>query len=120
MRLFRLLRGAVPALAILFAVSGFTSFESLFAPKAELWERWTAHDSSSTETIDFGEWDRLLMTYVRASDSGVNHFAYGEVTPDDSAALDGFLARLAGLPVSRSPPPASARAAAQGRGSEAQ
>ena len=89
------------ALAIGFCVSGFISIESLFAPDAKLWERWLAHEPQSTATIGFGDWNRLLSVYVRPSESGVNHFDYAEVTPEDREALDAFLARMAAISISR-------------------
>ena len=51
-------------LAIAFCVCGFISIESLFAPKAKLWDRWLAHEPQSTATIGFGDWERVLATYV--------------------------------------------------------
>ncbi len=98
---FRVARRITLALAIAFSVSGFTSIESLFAPDAKLWDRWLAHDSTSTATIDFSAWDRLLMTYVRPPKSGVNHYDYAGVTPEDRKALEDFLARMAAVPISR-------------------
>ena len=98
---FRVARRITLALAIAFSVSGFTSIESLFAPDAKLWDRWLAHDSTSTATIDFSAWDRLLMAYVSPSKSGVNHYDYAGVTPEDRKALEDFLARMTAVPISR-------------------
>lgn len=70
------------------------------APKADLWERWTAHDSTSTAVIDHAAWSRLLQTYLHDSDSGVNLFAYAEVTQADRQVLEGYLKRLTATPIS--------------------
>lgn len=71
------------------------------APDAELWERWTAHDPAAEAAIDHAPWDRLLARYVSAGADGVNRFAYGRVTAADRAALDAYVAGLAGRPIGR-------------------
>ncbi len=70
------------------------------APRAELWERWTAHDPRSQATVDHAAWDRVLAAHVRPGADGVNRFAYAAVTADERAALDGYLERLSATPVS--------------------
>ena len=93
------LRSGVIIVAAL-AVAGFASLESLFAPKAELWERWTKRDEASTATIDHDDWDALLRTYLRADADGINRFAYTSVTDTDKGRLDGYLKRLQGVAIS--------------------
>ncbi len=92
---------AVLLLAVALAVGGITSFEALFAPAAELWDKWTANDPAATRSIDHGAWDRFLKTYVLASDDGVNRGAYGRVTNADRLGLKRYIVRLAAEPVSR-------------------
>jgi hypothetical protein len=70
------------------------AFESLFAPKARLWERWTAHDPRSTARIDHRAWDGLVKRYITQGEDGLNRFAYCRVSPADRKALDGYIARL--------------------------
>ena len=70
------------------------------APRAELWERWLAHDPASTRQIEHGDWDAFLTLYLRIGADGVHRVAYGEVTPADRARLEGYITRLAGLPIS--------------------
>lgn len=94
------LRAAV-LLPLALPLAGISSFEALFAPSAELWDRWQAHDPASGETIDHAGWDRLLAAYLRPDGNGVHRFAYGEVGADDSAALDSYVNGLAALPISR-------------------
>jgi hypothetical protein len=91
-----MLLARVAAVAVIFlATTGIASFQALFAPSADLWPRWQAHDPAATETIDHAAWDRLLATYVIHGEDGINRFAYRRVTPADRATLDGYIATLA-------------------------
>jgi hypothetical protein len=47
-------------IALVIPLSGFTALESLFAPKPDLWERWTANDPSSGIAVDHDAWGDLL------------------------------------------------------------
>ena len=69
-------------------------------PRAELWERWLAHDPASILQIDHDDWDAFLIRYLRIGADGVHGVAYGEVTPADRALLENYIARLAALPIS--------------------
>ena len=69
------------------------------APKAELWERWTAHDPASSSTIDHRWWTGFIDSYLEPGDDGINRFHYGRVSPADKAALKQYIARLADLPI---------------------
>ena len=82
-------------------LGGISSIEALFAPKAELWERWTAHDPDSTATIDHSAWDRLLHRNVRMSGDGLNRFNYKGISKEDHAALKDYLSQLAAVPISK-------------------
>ena len=79
------------ALALFLTLSGFAWLEPLFAPKAELWERWTAHDANSKTVVDHGPWDKFLKTYVKTDPEGLNRVAYGGVTEADKKALHAYL-----------------------------
>jgi Protein of unknown function, DUF547 len=68
-------------------------------PKAELWEIWLEHDPQSVQSIDHAAWEGFLVSYLRIGADGVHRVAYGEVTPEDRAALDGYIEELAALPV---------------------
>ncbi len=72
----------------------------LAAPKAEPWQRWTAHDPASALVVDHGPWQRFLEAYVVGGDDGVNRVAYGRIPAKDKAALEGYIDRLAAVPVS--------------------
>jgi hypothetical protein len=70
------------------------------APRAELWERWTAHDPASSARIDHADWEAFLTRYLRIGSDGVHRLAYGEVTPPDRARLAAYIDRLAAVPIS--------------------
>lgn len=69
-------------------------------PEAVLWERWTTHDPASVETIDHSAWGEFLDSYLVTGSDGINRVAYGEVTPDDAAKLNGYIDDLAGTAIS--------------------
>lgn len=71
------------------------------APRAELWDRWLAHDPASLLQIDHDDWDAFLVRYLRIGADGVHRVAYGAVAPEDRALLENYVARLGGLPISR-------------------
>ncbi len=96
----RALHRLVLAAALSFGLSGYKSVESLFAPSAELWERWTAHDPRSSQGIDHSAWDKILARYLQTSPGDINRFSYGAVTASDREALDGYLNALSATAVS--------------------
>jgi hypothetical protein len=75
---FVVLPGAVSAGAL----------ERLFAPKAELGERWAQHDTSDTRRIDHGDWDRFPGRYVKRSRNGIRRVAYKAVSAQHRRALN--------------------------------
>jgi len=80
-------------------LAGFGSFEALFAPRADLWPRWTAHDPGATAEIDHTAWGRLLKARLHAGEDGVNRFDYAGVTIADRVTLGRYIAALAALPI---------------------
>jgi hypothetical protein len=58
------------------------------------------HNPQSTLSIDHATWNRLLAAYVVQSPDGVNRFRYGQVTPADREALEGYIGELAAVAVS--------------------
>lgn len=76
------------------------AFSTTAAPRADLWERWTAHDPSAVTTIDHNPWDRFLKTYVSAFRDGVNRVAYARVSDTDRKRLDRYIDDLTVLPIS--------------------
>jgi hypothetical protein len=74
--------------------------EALFAPKPDLWERWTAHSQSSIATIDHREWDAFLARNLVAHADGVNRVAYGKVSDADRGRLEDYLSSLSTFRIS--------------------
>jgi hypothetical protein len=70
------------------------------APKAELWQRWAAHDRASTITIDHDSWDRFVRTYVARFPDGVNRVAYADVTVADHKLLESYIDKLKAIAIS--------------------
>lgn len=93
-----------PALLIYFALlpgaAGAGTFERLFAPKSELWERWTRHDAANRRQIDHAEWNRFIGAYTERSDDGIRRLAYGSVTEADKAMLTDYIQRLGSVQIS--------------------
>lgn len=71
------------------------------APPAKLWDRWLLNEPESHYTIDHSAWDSFLRRYLLAGGDGINRFSYRSVTPDDRAALDGYIAALSGTLISQ-------------------
>jgi len=90
----RILRRAALVFGLAIVLGAISPFEILFAPKAELWSRWQAYDSSSTAVIDHGAWEQFLKVYVSRGADGVNRVAYGRVTDADRRALGDYIAGL--------------------------
>lgn len=91
-----------PLLALgTFAIALFVPrAEALFAPKSDLWERWTAHSPAATVSIEHGEWDAFLAGNLVEHSDGVNRIAYAKVSDADRRRLKGYLAALSAVPIS--------------------
>jgi len=85
---------------IAFCLSLAVASTAWAAPKADIWERWTAADPASTATIDHSAWDRFLDRHLRTSPDGINRVAYGRVGDRDRRALQGYIAGLSALRIS--------------------
>ncbi len=83
------------------ALMGFGGLQGLLAPKARLWERWTAHAPQSLAAVDHSEWDRLLGAYSGPGKDGIRRFSYERVAPADRTRLAAYLDRLATVEVRR-------------------
>lgn len=77
------------------------AFESQSAPKAELWDRWLAHDAQSEETINHHAWGQLLNKYVVEGQDNLNRVAYKQVTHQDKYALKQYIKNISKRPISR-------------------
>lgn len=70
------------------------------APKAELWERWSAHNASSTEIINHEGWSNWLSKFVTLHADGVNRVDYGRVGETERTQLRSYIDFLASLTIS--------------------
>ena len=87
-------------LSILTFLPGFDSGERLFAPSADLWERWARHDAGSSAQIDHGLWDGLLARHVSARSGGANLVAYNAFTTEDRATLERYVTAMSAVQIS--------------------
>jgi hypothetical protein len=72
------------------------------APKAQLWARWLANDPGSRRQVDHFAWESFLGRYLVPGDAGAgSRVRYGEVTPADRAALQGYLVNMQAAAVSQ-------------------
>jgi hypothetical protein len=84
-----------------FAISAnAASFQSLFAPDADLWARWTTHDENSTTAIDHAPWSAFLAQYRHLGTDNIARVSYGTVTAESREALDAYLGSLSTLEIS--------------------
>lgn len=74
---------------------------ALAAPSSEPWPRWERQDAASTQRVDQTPWAGFLHRYLRPGADGINRVAYATVTPEERAALEADVARLATVPASR-------------------
>jgi hypothetical protein len=71
------------------------------APKADLWERWTAHDPGSRIEVDHSLWDLFLKRHIVRGEDGIHRIAYGSVTAEARQQLTRYLDLLQLAPVSQ-------------------
>jgi hypothetical protein len=90
--------GYLVAIAVI--VLGILIANRLDTP-ADPFERWTEHDSESTQTIDHSGWDDLLKRYVFMHKKGVNRFHYELFGASDRVLLKNYLAMMAVIPISQ-------------------
>jgi hypothetical protein len=77
------------------------TFSAISAPKMKSWSLWTAHDASSTKTIDYAGWGEFLQRYVFTNPQGVNLVAYSAVTAQDKQKLKQILTAFSAIPISQ-------------------
>ena len=70
------------------------------APKAEAWERWSAHDAASERVVNHTMWERLLARYVVPGDDGIHRVRYGAFSAEDRGYLSLYLSDMQRVPVS--------------------
>lgn len=94
------LRLVFVALVAFVFCTGFGSGERLFAPSADLWERWQAHDPQNKSEIDHRIWDGFLKRYVVPGKAGITLVRYRHVSGEDRKRLAGYIASLSALAIS--------------------
>ena len=83
------------------SASVFWLSQAIGSPKAELWERWAAHDPASTQSVDQSDFNEFLFHYVKTSRKAPGHVAYAEVSAEHRSLLARHLERQKAVPVSR-------------------
>ena len=98
----KLIMKSLSVLALLLFLPAFGSGERLFAPSADLWERWQNHDASSTATVNHSAWTALLKKHLTPAQNGVARLDYKAFAGStaDRATLKGYLSTLASTPIS--------------------
>jgi hypothetical protein len=69
-------------------------------PRAELWDRWLAHDPDSQVIVDHGRWGDLIGRHMVPGRDGINRLDYGGIARGSRAELDGYVEELQAVPVS--------------------
>jgi hypothetical protein len=85
---------SVLLLTLLLSISAYA------APAAVLWERWLAHDPSSTEQINHNIWQGWLNRYLSTAEDGITYIDYASVTAEDKQQLAAYIFDLGSLPIS--------------------
>ena len=70
------------------------------APKAKLWDRWTAHQPASTLSVNHAAWQDFLSRNVVATADGVNRIDYAAVSDADRDLLERYLESLSTVAIS--------------------
>lgn len=79
------------------------AFGAAAAPRAELWQRWTAHDEMNKVAIDHGDWDAFVRAHVSSSNDGINRLDYARVSAGDKVRLAAYIAHMQGIAISKFP-----------------
>ena len=89
------------ALFLVVSLFGMVAIQNtVAAPKAKLWDRWTSHDASASHTVDHSDWTRLLEKHVMTDRHGLNRIDYAGIIRVDKALLENYIAELSATPVS--------------------
>ena len=97
------LSAGLTALLLAFGLAACSKaqIEAKFVPASDPWERWRAHDESSSATIDHAAWDRFLAKHVAPDETGLNRVAYGQIPAADKDALGQYIRDLEAVEISR-------------------
>jgi len=75
-------------------VANAGAFEQLFAPKAELWDVWQAHNNNSSKQIKHNSWDLFLQNNIKQGGDGINRLDYGAISNEDRNRLNSYIAAM--------------------------
>ena len=84
--------------AIVILTSGFIGGFS--SSKPEAWDIWEKHNPENTASIDHSKWDGILKKYISTDETGLNLFAYGDVSEDDNALLKSYIEDMSKISIS--------------------
>ncbi len=82
-------------------ISHAGAFERLFAPKAELWPKWQAHQPDSQQQIDHSAWDRFLQTTIQPGTDGINRLPYAAITATQRQSLADYIDAMQAIRISQ-------------------
>lgn len=82
------------------ALANAGALERIFAPKAELWDVWLAHNDTSHETINHQDWDDFLKHTVRAGSDGITRIAYAGISGAERDRLHGYIEAMQAIRIS--------------------
>lgn len=80
---------------------GAGGLEAMFAPKAEPWALWTAHDATSAQKINHQSWDTFLTRYVQKHPDGINRLPYAAVTDADKQSLTNYITAMRAIAINK-------------------
>ena len=84
---------------IVFTCISLLMFTSVIAKASDSteYQQWLSSNNANAEIIDHQIWHKILKTYIQADHSGINLFAYAQVTKKDKMALDTYINNLSKL-----------------------
>ena len=99
---WRALRGAALFVLASMVVScgSVTAVTDFVLPQDPSWERWAAHQTSSSIHVNHEAWASFLGTYRQISPEGAVQIAYRDITDEDRRALNRYVDALGETPVS--------------------
>lgn len=86
-------------LVVLTMTPGFGSGERIFAPSAEMWDRWAKNVASSPATIDHQAWSTFLKRHVIEHTDAANRLDYAGISDEDRRILEGYIQSLSSIAI---------------------
>ncbi len=85
-------------LSIIFSLLVWSlSMLAVAAPKSEYWEMWDRHNAANDASIKHSAWDEFLANYLTEDAQGTALVRYAEVTGEDKADLEAYIASLSNI-----------------------